>query len=206
MPRFPTNIIQEDLPAVTDVRYSAMRSSDYGEYLQKKKGLSTYRHARSLNAANGARCKADPNFKLSFSNILNRQPPPNEQTRFYNYTSYETRTNVAKIYNTVHPYCELDTEGETIQTGSEIVEHTLNLLGVEGHVTDNVRVNAAAPADLKVLTPTVLNEIKGNLPIQDECVDFQRGFAGGWSAYDTDNQRGLQPGGNSINYTFNLPA
>jgi hypothetical protein len=180
MPRYPTNIIQEDLPVVTDMRYSAMRSSDYGEYLQKKKGLSTYRHARSLNAANGARCKADPNFKLSFSNIPGRQPPPNEQTRFYNYTSYETRTNVAKIYNTVHPYCELDTDGGTTNTGGEIVTTTLDQLGVEGNVTHNVYVDDGGNPE--VITPTVLNEIKGALPIRRQCVNFLNGFGGRTSA------------------------
>ena len=69
--------------------WSTSQAFDYTEYYNKIKGLRSFQQAR-----NKASCKPDENFKIDYSS-----------KRFYNFTDYETRKNVAVYYRLIHPYC-----------------------------------------------------------------------------------------------------
>jgi len=167
MVKFNEKIQQGDLPTIANnffpnPAWSGSNSFDYKQYYDKKKGLRTIQHARSLDQL--APCKADENFKIDTST---NAPTPKQ---FYNFTDYKTRMNVSKYYYLIHPYRQLDKDGTTIPTGQEMYEFTIAAEGIAGR-------NSTTPyftAD-RQLTPCLINEIKGALRY-DQCINFKNGF------------------------------
>ena len=161
MVKFNEKIQQGDLPTIANnffpnPAWSGSNSFDYKQYYDKKKGLRTFQQAKSMKEQ--APCKADENFKID-----------NNSRRFYNFTDYKTRMNVSKHYQLIHPYCELNENGVTTETGQQIFDNTIIQEGIAGR-------NSTTPYVYGVeLTPTVQNKIKGALPY-DQCINFKNGF------------------------------
>ena len=163
MVKFNEKIQQADLPTIANnffpnPAWSASNSFDYKQYYDKKKGLRTFQHAKSMN-----HCKADENFKIDTSTT------GPTQKQFYNFTDYKTRMNVSKYYYLIHPYCQLNDTGSQIY-GNDLYNDTIAAEGIAGR-------NSTTPyADSNTqLTPTVQNKIKGALPY-DQCINFKNGF------------------------------
>jgi hypothetical protein len=163
MVKLITEIQNENLPTISNSffpnpQWSASNSFDYQQYYDKKKGIRTFQQAR-----NKGTCKPDENFKVDYNT-----------NRFYNFTDYTTRRNVAKYYHLIHPYCELDNEGTNTFTGSLIYNTTITREGIAGAESRRPFI----PGQTNPLTPTTLNEIKGGIPF-DKCVNFKNGFGKG---------------------------
>jgi hypothetical protein len=161
MVRFNQTIQNTDLPTVANnffpnPAWSSSDSFDYKQYYDKKKGLRSFEQARSINRT--APCKSDENFKID-----------NNTRRFYNFTDYKTRMNVSKYYQLIHPYCELNENGTTTETGQEIFDNTIIEEGIAGRNSNTPYVNNVE------LTPTVQNKIKGGLSF-NQCINFKNGF------------------------------
>ena len=161
MVKFNEKIQQSDLPTIANnffpnPAWSGSNSFDYKQYYDKKKGLRTFQHAKTMNA-----CKADENFKIDTSS-----------QRFYNFTDYKTRMNVSKYYYLIHPYCELNDSGTQI-LGNDLYDNTIGIEGIAGRNSTTPYTDGTN--DTSQLTPTVQNQIKGALPY-DQCINFKNGF------------------------------
>jgi len=157
--------------------WNANNSFDYKQYLQKKIGLNMYRHARSLNSENSATCKADENFKLSFQ-TKNVSGEINEIVTIYKYTDYQTMIKLFKTYKFVHPYCQFNTNpipaSTTVnKTGEQIKNANFTLSGIESSILQNLRLDTTTT---DIITPIEQNKVKGNMPINKQCVGFKHGF------------------------------
>lgn len=135
------------------VRWNTMDSFDYQQYYDKKRGLETYKHARTS-------FKPDENFKR------------NKKSFFY-FKNYKTLYNVSKYNYLVNPYCELDDESLFRQTGGNIYENTINEQGIKGRLTNTPIIKNNT--EINNLTPNLINKIKGNIPYKN-CVTFKYGF------------------------------
>jgi hypothetical protein len=169
MVKFNEKIQQSDLPTIANnffpnPAWSGSNSFDYKQYYDKKKGLRTFQHARSLDQS--ASCKADENFKIYTSNT------GPTQKQFYNFTDYKTRMNVSKYYYLIHPYCELNDSGSQI-FGNDLYDNTIGIEGIAGRNSTTPYTDGTN--DTSQLTPTVQNQIKGALPY-DQCINFKNGF------------------------------
>ena len=159
MVKLNTTIQQNDLPTVSNLTapnpsWNQNASFDYTQYLNKKKGKVMYRHA-----LNKPLCKPDENFKI--------ETYLNNDKFFYNYTDYSTMINISKIYNQVHPYCQLNLNGNQLISGEDIFLQTTDE-NIAGMVTTEPIQN--------IMSKTQLNEIKGHLQIDDRCINFLNGF------------------------------
>ena len=166
MVKFNEKIQQADLPTIANnffpnPAWSASNSFDYKQYYDKKKGLRTFQHARTMNP-----CKADENFKIYTST---NGPTPKQ---FYNFTDYKTRMNVSKYYYLIHPYCELNDSGTPI-SGKILYDNTIGIEGIAGRNSTTPYTDSTN--DNSQLNPTVQNQIKGALPY-DQCINFKNGF------------------------------
>ena len=73
---------------------SISKSSDYTEYLQKKKGGLLIRQAYSIVDKDLVKCKQDENFKIK---VIDKN-----QSVFSNYSSYSTRSNLYTMFRNVN--------------------------------------------------------------------------------------------------------
>lgn len=154
-----------DLPTVANLTtpnptWNANNSFDYRQYLNKKVAKNQYYHA-----TNKPLDKPDTSFKVE-SKIVGGNIT---EKFFYNFTDYNTRTQISKIYRDVHPFCNLINNATKTVSGQEILDST-TLNNVAGY-------NSGIPlVENKNFTLTRLNKIKGKLQINDRCINFTNGF------------------------------
>jgi hypothetical protein len=162
---FCENIHKNDLPTIANnffpnPAWSSSNSFDYKQYYDKKKGLRTFQHARTMNP-----CKADENFKIDSSTS------GATSKRFYNFTDYKTRMNVSKYYHLIHPYNELNNSGGVQKSGQYLYDQTILEDGIAGRNSTTPYIDTNG----NKLNPCALNQIKGSLPY-DQCINFKNGF------------------------------
>ena len=154
-----------DLPTVANLTtpnpsWNANNSFDYRQYLNKKVAKNQYHHAASKPLD-----KPDTSFKVESKIVAGNVT----EKFFYNFTDYNTRTQISKIYRDVHPYCNLINNAPNTVSGENIFDET-TFNNIAGYNSDIPIV------ENQEFTPTRLNHIKGKLQIDNRCVNFMNGF------------------------------
>lgn len=135
-------------------RWCSSDSFDYQQYYNKKKGLSTIKHAKSIS---NNKPKQDENFKIDINN-----------ENFFNFTDYQTLFNVSKYNYLVNPYCNHDVEADVEDVN--LYQKTIDKEGIKGRLSTTPYLD-----ETNKLSVNKLNKIKGNISYE-KCLKFKYGF------------------------------
>jgi hypothetical protein len=161
--------------------WSSSKSLGYDSYYNKKRARRTYQQARRMGSEPNANYKIDTNFKIDLGKNKYHPRNPNKDTQFfYNFSDYNTRTNVAKYYYIQQPYLELtnnetdgnpqhNIDGNTLYFNSTELDN-----GISGIVSKDPLLLRQDPNS--ALTPTQFNRIKGAIPYNHCIKNFKNGF------------------------------
>ena len=170
-----------NVPTFGNPNWSSSNSLGYDSYYNKKRAARTYQQARRMGSEPQANYKIDTNFKIDLGKSQYHSRNPNKDTQFfYNFSDYNTRTNVAKYYYIQQPYTEL-TNNETDGDPTHVIDgHTLYQNsteldnGISGIVSKEPLLTRQDPNS--GLTPTQYNRINGPIPYNHCIKHFKTGF------------------------------
>ena len=135
-------------------RWCSSDSFDYQQYYNKKKGLSTIKHARKITDNNS---KEDENFKID-----------KMDKKFIFFKDYQTMFNVSKYSNLVNPYCNHDVEADVEDVN--LYQNTIDKEGIKGRLSTTPYLD-----ETDKLSVNKLKKIKGNISYE-KCLKFKYGF------------------------------